>query len=203
MLRGKSIVTMMLLMLCGLVISACAVKLPDTNTYILTLPPQPVNVASLPATNRILFVSQPDAAPGANTQKMAYVEEAYQLQYFTKNQWVDKPADMLLPLMVQTLQNTHRFKAVVGAPFSGASDLRLDTTVLALRQNFMTKPGEEDLVVYARLIRTSTQEVVASQRFAVQAPVPYETPYGGVQAANQAVTLFLQQLTQFVLKNAL
>jgi cholesterol transport system auxiliary component len=183
--------------------TACSpVKIPDNSTYILTLPPQPVGVAGIPVSYKTVFVSQPDAAPGANTQKMAYVKEAYQLEYFTKNQWVDKPANMLLPLIVQTLQNTHRFKAVVGAPFSGVSDLRLDTTVLALRQNFMTKPGEEDLVVYAQLIRTSTQEVIASQRFAVQTPVANATPYGGVQAANQAVAVFLQQLTQFVLKNS-
>jgi cholesterol transport system auxiliary component len=181
-----------------LLMAGCSpVKLPNPSTYQLA-PTMPVVAPVNKPVAQTLLVSLPQNAAGYDTEKMAYVQHQYQLGYFTKNQWVDDPASMLQPLMVQTLQDSHHFAAVTGAPFSGATDWRLDTTVLSLQQDFLTKPSQIELTVDARLVQTATQRIVAGKRFIITVPAPSNTPYGGVQAANQATTIFLQQLTQFV-----
>lgn len=188
-----------------LMLTACSpVKIPAYTTYTLTMPAtQNIAMAKQPGlAMQTLLVSHPNSASGVATQKMGYIAQPYQLQYFTKNQWVDQPAGMLQPLIVQALQNANQFKAVVGAPSSGQADYRLDTTIVALQQNFLTQPNQEELVIDANLVQASTQKLLASKRFAVQVPISQRSPYGGVQAANQAVALFLPQLTAFVITAA-
>lgn len=193
-IMGRIIVWMAFLLL----ISGCSpVKLPNPTTYQL-VPTMPVATPTNKPVAQTLLITMPQNAAGYDTEKMAYVQHPYQLGYFTQNQWVDDPASMLQPLMVEALQDTHHFTAVTGSPFSGSTDWRLDTTVLLLQQNFLTQPSQVELVVDARLVQSSTQRIVAGKRFDITVPTTSNTPYGGVQAANQATTLFLQQLTQFV-----
>lgn len=180
-------------------LAACSpVKLPNPNTYQLA-PTLPVNNSSAKVVNQTVLVTMPEVAAGYDTEKMAYMQHPFQVGYFTKNAWVDDPGSMLQPLMVEALQNSHHFSAVTASPFSGISDLRLDTTVLTLQQNFLTHPSQIELAVDARLVQSSTQRIIAGKRFVITVQAPSNTPYGGVLAANQATALFLQQLTQFVL----
>ena len=53
----------------------------------------------------VLLVSPPQAEPGFETQRMAYVRRPYQLEYYAVNQWADTPARMLAPLMVHALHD--------------------------------------------------------------------------------------------------
>lgn len=194
-----SIKSMIGMVMAFLIVGCSPLKLPNPTMYQLA-PTMPVTASANRPVAETLLVSLPQNAAGYDSEKMAYVQHQYQIGYFTKNQWVDNPASMLQPLMVEALQNSHHFAAVTGAPFSGLTDWRLDTTVLSLQQDFLTRPSQIELIVDARLVQTATQRIVAGKRFTVTVPAPIDTPYGGVQAANQATTLFLQQLTQFVAK---
>jgi cholesterol transport system auxiliary component len=203
----QSIQPVIAVLLTALTLTACSpVKIPSYTTYTLTMPAPVTTAANKPATpmtaTQTLLVSRPNAAAGFATQKMAYIAQPYQLQYFTKNQWVAGPANMLQPLLVQSLQNTNQFKAVVGSPFAGKTDLRLDTTVVALQQNFITQPNQEELIIDANVVSTSDQRLLAGKRFTITVPVSQRSPYGGVQAANQAISLFLPQLNTFVITAA-
>ncbi|MFN7098054.1 MAG: ABC-type transport auxiliary lipoprotein family protein [Gammaproteobacteria bacterium] len=198
----KNIIKLTTCIMIVFLLMACSpVKLPNPETYQLA-PSIPNSSTSPQGLGQTVLVSIPQVAAGYNTQKMAYMQQPFQVGYFTKNQWVDDPGAMLQPLMVEALQNSHYFHAVTGAPFSGVTDLRLDTTVIMLRQDFLVNPSQSELAVSAQLVQSSTQRIIAGKRFSITVPTVSNTPYGGVQAANQATTLFLQQLTQFVTANA-
>jgi cholesterol transport system auxiliary component len=176
------------------------IKTPEQKTYFLT--DQGAGVAApgrpLPAT---LLVTVPAADPGYNTDGMAYIKVPYRLQYYAQNRWVDSPARLLVPLMVEALSDTQHFAHVVAPPYTSAMSYRLDTHLIELVQDFTHKPSVVHLQVSAQLIRTSTQQVIASQLFVVTRSAPSENPYGQVRAANQAVTEFLRQLSHFVIDN--
>ena len=92
------------------------------------------------ATAPTLIVSPPQAAAGFDSQRMIYLRHAAQPEYFAHNEWIDTPARMLAPLIVGALANSGAFRAVVQTPSPAAGELRLDTEILRLQQEFMAAP---------------------------------------------------------------
>src|SRR5579862_1068261 len=83
-----------------------------------------------------LLVLLPNTSPAYDTTQMAYSSLPYQISYFSQNSWAETPAQMIEPLMVQSLQKSHYFKTVLAAPFVGHYDYLLATQVLILEQDF-------------------------------------------------------------------
>lgn len=146
-----------------------------------------------------LWVTAPDAAAGYQTEQMLYVKKPFQLQEFAKNVWSNPPADMLYPLLVQSLQRSGYFHAVVSSPYNVESDYRLDTQILNLEQNFLRRPSVIDLSAKVVLTRNSDNKVMASRIISLHIPCPQDNPYGGVIAANQATYQLTGLVSQFVI----
>jgi len=189
-------------LLIGSSLTACVnlkpVKTPDTSTYTIDTAVMPEK--GIPSAYSIL-ITTPKSGPGLTGNHIAYIQQPHEISYFSHNRWIDTPANMILPLMVQTLQNSNGFQAVVATPYSGETDLRLDTSILALQQEFTNKPSLVRLTVRAQLINLHTQRVMATQVFQVVQPATTDNPYGGVKAANKAVAKFLTALSQFCITN--
>lgn len=148
-----------------------------------------------------LFVTPPEAVAGYQTQQMIYVNKPFQVGVFAKNAWANPPGDMLYPLMIQSLQKTHYFFAVTSGSYSDAANYRLDTQLLYLNQNFLTKPSTLELSIKVVLTRVSDQQVLGSQLFKASVPCQQDTPYGGVVAANKAVWQFTEKMSEFVVSH--
>jgi len=181
-------------------LAACAALQPAVapaiQRYLLTLPaPAPTPVPAT-AVGPVLVVDPPAAAPGLQGRGMVYVRRPYQLAYFARHGWVDPPARMLEPLLVQVLQRQAGFHTVP-AGLGVAGDLRLETRILRLQQEFTVRPSRERLVLQAWLIDARSGRVVADRVFEALEPAPGNDPYSGVQAANRAVAKVLTQLAAF------
>jgi cholesterol transport system auxiliary component len=183
----------------GLVLVGCSpVKTPVTNEYQLSSY-STKQFVSKPKTITLL-VTAPEAVSGYQTVEMRYINKPFQLESFTKNAWTSPPADMLYPLLVQSLQRTGYFHAVASTPTAGA-DYRLDTQLLTLDQNFLKKPSVLEFSVKIVLIHIDDNKVVASRIISQQIACPMETPYGGVIAANQASQQFTGAAAEFVISH--
>src|SRR5690606_37663943 len=101
------------------------------------------------------------------------------------------PVQMLQPLLVQTLQNTHSFRSVVTPPYSGHFDYVLNTQLLELKQDFTRRTPVLVMTVNAQLYKVSSQQIIAARQFNAEVMIPYGTPYGGVFAANYAASYIL------------
>ena len=104
---------------------------------------------------------------------MAYTVRPYQIAYFSRNRWAETPAQMLQPLIVQTLQDTHYFHAVVTAPFIGKYDYSLNTQILELKQDYTYKPAKLKLILRAQLSNTATSHVIATTQYAIEEPYSF------------------------------
>lgn len=149
-----------------------------------------------------LLVSQPIPVLAYQSADMLYVSQNYQLQPFVKNSWRVPPAEMLFPLITQSLQNTDYFAAVIPAPTFAYADWRLDSYVIKLQQDFTHKPSIVELELNATLINNVKASVIANKRFYVQAVAPSDTPYGGVVAANTACQQLMEELSAWVVDSA-
>ena len=123
------------------------------------------------------------------------------LEHYSNSQWVDTPARMLLPLLVLRLESTGKFSAVLSAATSPvAGELRLDTEIIRLQQEFLSEPSQVRLILRAQLLDMVAREVVVTQLFEIVKDTPSENAQGGVVATNDAVAQVLDELTAFMVK---
>lgn len=178
-------------------LTACSPIQPDvSNQY--RLESYSAKKMNTKATRLSLLVSQPDAMAGYQTEQMLYTDKPFELSHFAHNAWSSSPANMLYPLMVQSLQKTHVFFAVASGPDADKADYRLDTQLIELQQNFLTKPSAIELTVNVVLTHIQDNRMVSSRIIKERINCPENTPYGGVIAANQAAYAFTDQLVHFV-----
>ena len=162
----------------------------------------PQTGATAAATAPTLIVSPPHAAAGFDSPHIIYVRQASQLEYYAHNEWVDTPARMLAPLIVAAIEQRGAFRAVVQTPSTVAGDMRLDTEVLRLQHEFLSKPSRVRFTLRAYLVDNVTRRVLASREFEALAAAPSEDAYGGVMAANEAVRSVLEGLAAFCAETA-
>ena len=149
-------------------------------------------------THSSILISQPEAMAGYQTEQMHYVQKPYELNTFVHSAWISSPANMLYPLIMQSLQKTGYFYAVASGPYVDKADYRLDTQLIELQQNFLLKPSVMNLVAKIMLTHIADNRVVSSRIISEHFNCPTDTPYGGVIAANKATHAFTAVLSEFV-----
>jgi cholesterol transport system auxiliary component len=149
-----------------------------------------------------LLVLTPETMPAYATTQMAYSTEIHQIAYFTKNEWVETPSQMIQPLIVQTLRSTHYFSEVLSTPYFGRHTLDLRVEILEIKQDFASDPAMLNLAMRISLTREPTNQVVATKEFSVDQPMSDRNPSAGVVAANEAMQKLLRELAGFVVEKA-
>lgn len=169
---------------------------PEPTLYLLTAVGDPARVTF--ASDRVLRVSPPRAEPGFDGDGIVYTETPLALYYFSESRWADAPARMLTPLLVETLERSGAFRAVLTSPGGGSADYQLDIKLLRLQHEFFEQPSRVRVGMRAGLIDTATNRVLASRSFETTEASPSEDAFGGVQAANTAVARLLAEIADFV-----
>lgn len=154
-------------------------------------------VAATLTSSLTLAVNPTHAASGFNSQRMIYTRGVHQLQHFAHSQWIDTPARMLAPLMVSAIENSGTFRAVILSPSHASSDLRLDSEIVRLQQEFGTQPSRVRFTLRAYVIEDKSRRVLAVREFDASVAATSEETYAGVIAANGAVHSVLEQLADF------
>ncbi len=172
-----------------------APKVANVHTYVLDA--QPAISERAIKRDQVIAVSMPTSRSGFDTPRMAYRQQPLELDYFATHQWADTPAHMLQPLLVQALEPA--FRAVVKAPGMIPADLKLDTDIIRLQQNFITHPDTIELKVRAQLTDVKNSRIIATRIFETTESTRSADAYGGVIAANLALQRILTQLTEFCL----
>ena len=145
----------------------------------------------------VLEVSAPRASPGFDTPQMAYVKRAYEVDYYVNSRWADAPARMLGPLLVRAMEQSGGFRAIVQPANAVPADLRLNTELIRLQQDFSTQPSHVELALRAQLIDVHARRILATRVFEATATAPADNAYGGVTAANAALQRIMEQLASF------
>jgi cholesterol transport system auxiliary component len=170
-------------------------RLESPNMYVLEA--EPIAKTEHAKRDLVLEVGAPRAWPGFDTPQMVYVRQPYELNYFVSNRWADTPSRMLGPLLALALEQTGSFRAVAQTPSAVPADLRVDTELIRLQQNFGTRPSRVELTLRAELIDVRAKRVLVTRLFEETENAPTDDAYGGVTAANLALRRMLEQLVDF------
>jgi cholesterol transport system auxiliary component len=183
----------------ALALAACSV-LPRgepvvIDRYTLETPAWPALDAEPAAP--VLLVTRPLARVELDTPRMAYREQDYQLRYFARSRWADVPPQLLLPGLVEALEASGHFGAVVQVGSAARPDLRLDVELLEFSQDFRVAPSEFQLRLRLQLVDLKTRAVLASRLFSTRVEAPERSPHGVAAAANAAWQTLLPELVAF------
>jgi len=194
------------LLMIPVLLTACSLPgrkaAPPIQTYLLQTVPAEQHQAASPAATPCfdLGLSRPDAGPGFDTPRMAYVDQPHRLNYFAYHQWADTPARMLGAALQRRLETSGLFRAVIMLPTSVplTLDLRLDTELIGLQQVFTAETSHVLLEIRATLMALTQRRLLAGRVFVIQEPAIERNPDAGVAAANQATEKFMQDLLSFL-----
>jgi cholesterol transport system auxiliary component len=150
----------------------------------------------------ILIVEPPHADPGFDSARIVYTRAAGSVAYFAHSEWIDTPARMLAPLLATTLAAGSGFRAVVAAPSSAAGDVRLETRIIRLQQDFAQAPSRVRFTLRAELILEGSRDVASAREFDAIVMADSADPAGGVRAARLAVAQVLRQVRAFCAETA-
>lgn len=184
---------------CAALLAACAGVQPQRmekqNIYLLEA--RSATDSLRPQTDLVIEVGMPRARAGFDTDQMAYTRRPSEIEYFSRNRWADTPARMLAPAIAQAVEHSRAFRAVVRAPSAVPVDLRLDTELVRLQQNFSAHPARLEMTVRVQLVGTNPARALASAQFDEVEDTPSDDPYGGVTAANRALSRLVERVADF------
>jgi cholesterol transport system auxiliary component len=198
-MQRSSAVFVLLLLMIGL--TACSpVKLPNVNPYQLSAFSKKYWPHA--RVKHTILVTLPESVAGYQTANMLYVKKPFSLQSFATHTWVDSPASMLHPLLIESLQQSSYFQAIASVAYAEPIEYRLDTQLLKLQQNFVKKPSVIEFSAKVVLSQVDKNQILVSRIFNLEMPCPQDSPYGGVIAANKVAEAFTAEVTEFVIKHA-
>jgi cholesterol transport system auxiliary component len=181
----------------------CALLAPArAETRKLLLNKMAAELPQRPSQGAVIVVFPPRAGPTYDTTQIAYISRPYEIAYFSEHEWAETPAQMLHPLLVRTLQDTHFFSAVLAPPYPGRYHYALRTEIRELVADFSSQPAAMQLSLRFDLSDAATSRVIASKDISIRKPMQMMTPYGGVIAANEGTAKALLELARFVLAQA-
>lgn len=197
--RSNNILRSLLITLVSILLAGCGGLLAPQveNAHIYLLDAQSTSKVEPVKRNLVLAVSTPRARPGFDTRQMVYLRQPHELEYYAVNRWADTPARMLQPLLLQALQQTQNFQAVVQTPGVIPANIRLETELIRLQQDFGVQPSRVQLTLRAQLIDESGKRVIAAKLFDETETASSDNAYGGVIATNRALQRVLGQLIEF------
>lgn len=191
-----------LIMMSAAALSSCSIFSPVTikpsTEYSFTQIPAPHHAKY--RSSRIIMVMTPDAAPYYKSTQIAYQMQPHQVSYFTQNAWAEPPAQMLQPLLVKTLQNTNRYRAIVAPPVTGNYDYMLTTQILNLRVKYDTHPAVFEVTIRAQIFNAASNKAIATKDITVDEPICNGPFYTRILAANHAIANALAQIANFTLR---
>lgn len=147
-----------------------------------------------------VLVFPPKTTPLYDTTQMAYSTRLHEIAYFSEREWGATPSQMLYPLVVRTLENTHAFRAVLTEPFSARYTYALRTEILELIQDFTSDSASLMLSLRFQLTDYGAKTVIATNEVSVRQPMSERNSYAGVMAANAATAEALQQMARYILE---
>jgi cholesterol transport system auxiliary component len=170
----------------ALALAAC-VSLPKAEPVdLFTIDPR-LEGAPASGPGPALLVSAPRAGPGLDGPRMAYLARPNQLQYFARSQWVEPPARLVGASLARALERTGRFRAVTEVALGSRPDLRLESELVRLQQEFTSRPSQVRVTLRLELTDVAARRIIGVQEFEVLEPAPSEDAAGGAAAASAAV----------------
>ena len=168
-------------------VSGCAMKeAPPVKTFTLDAGKVPAAAASRYA-NKVLKVSYPQTLKQAITDRIAFSYSNSDRGYYQNSQWSNNLGKLIQGSIIEVLQQSGEFKAVLPYASTAGEDLRLESTVYDFSHHIRGEDSYAVVSIGFSLIDTDTGKLLKTRRFSYREPTPTVDAEGYVTAANRAL----------------
>jgi cholesterol transport system auxiliary component len=148
----------------GLIAGLAACQLPGSRP-----PPREFRLTpkttfdELPKVDWSLAIGRSEAGPAVDTTRIAVVRSGVEIEYYADARWIDRPAAMLQPILVQSFRNSGAIAVVGGDRAAFRPDFVLNTDLVTFYALHAEGAQPEVRVVIASsLIQMPRRNVVGS-----------------------------------------
>ena len=131
-----------------------------------------------------IYIEVPTINNSFNTNAILYTQKPYLFEAYAKNRWIDLPSGMIHNYLVQSVENSNIFKAVLSKKSNIEFDYTLKSNVINLYHGFEEDKSyailkiKFDLVTDKKLLKTFSYDKKLLCKT--------NTPYGFIIAINSA-----------------
>jgi cholesterol transport system auxiliary component len=154
----------------------------------------------LPKAKWALVVERPQTAPSIDTPQIARTS-GVQVQYYAGATWVDRPAVMIEPLLIQSFRSSGAIEVVADRRAEIRPDFVLQTTIPAF-EAIETQSGPPDVhvVMVATLIRMPRRQVVGTTEIGRTVTAQANNLDSIAMAFDDALGKVVKQLVEWTLR---
>lgn len=186
-----------LFLLCCILLGCSPITPPIAHQYQLVA----YSHKNYPHTAKTILVTMPEAVDDYKSSDMKYTKNKYDLKSYSKNAWSTSPAKMLYPLLIQSLQASHHFHAVIAGYWADSADYRIDSQILEFKQDFTTVPSQFHFKAKVTITQMDANQILLTKILSYNVRCNADNPYGGVVAANRSTLEFTQAATKLAIRH--
>jgi ABC-type uncharacterized transport system auxiliary subunit len=182
----------------GAALSACAGKVPETRFYQLAAP----KAAAPDNAGVALVIESLDTESAYDDERMVYRLTPYRLDYYNYHRWSSAPGALVGNFLEQAFEASGRFRAVTRET-NPAAPVTLGGRVIALEE--VDKSKTEwigHVVVELTLTDNATGDVIWSQQYEENEPLPEQKPEGLAMALSKALERIASRALPVVAEHA-
>ncbi|MDD7910409.1 MULTISPECIES: ABC-type transport auxiliary lipoprotein family protein [Pseudovibrio] len=176
--------------------AACGSTGPSA-LYDLTAPREFGNSAR--SSNVQILVPTPVALQALDTNSIAVAEAGRIYSYYPRVAWADSLPNVFQAKLIETLENTGKFRGVSQPGQGLLIDYQLQTTVRAFEVN-VGQSARAYVEIAARLVNDRDGRSVQARVFAAEVPTVSDNTDQSIDALNQASDQVLREIAAWVLK---
>jgi cholesterol transport system auxiliary component len=170
---------------------------PPPREFRLT--PKTTFAGDLPKVDWALVVDRPTIVPSIDTVRIARTS-GIEVEYYADATWVDRPAVMIEPLIIQSFQSSGAIEAVAGRRSDLRPDFMLQTDIEAFQARpVVAGPPEARVALSARLLTMPKRLVVGTAAIGRSAPAAAQDLPSIAAAFDDALGKVLKRLVEWTL----
>lgn len=129
---------------------------------------------------------------------MAFSKQAGTRGYYQYARWTDRPGKRFADLLISRLEQEKLFAAVAQTGTNVHGDWLLTTEIVELYHDAVKEPGAVKFLLRAEVTDLNSRTLISRKLFAQSVPVSRYEAGGAHDAFNQAVTLTLNELADWL-----
>ncbi len=127
-------------------------------------------------------------------QEMLYSMSENEIESYSKSEWILPPHKILQANLINALVASNHFKDVIALPSPISTKYKIDGTVNSMRQFFKDNESYVELAITIRLINSSNQTIVFSNRYEGTEKATPLNAVGGVEAYNRLMNRLMADI---------
>jgi cholesterol transport system auxiliary component len=148
--------------------------------------------------NKTIKVSYPQTAKEKLTDKMSYSYSSSERGFYQNSKWFNNLGKLVQGSVIQALDESRIFKAVLPYESTAGEDLRLESTIFDFSHHVRGDASYAVVSIRFSLIETYTGKLIKTRRFSYREDTVTTDAEGYVKASNKAMERLLNDLAAWL-----